>query len=53
MRRLKLDSRKDLTAVTSKRYQKARKKDKGKILDDFIINTGYTRSYAECVQKTV
>jgi len=32
MRRLNLDSRKDLTAVTSKRYQKARKKDKGKIL---------------------
>ena len=35
MRRLKLDSRKDLTAVMSKQYQKARKKDKGKILDDF------------------
>jgi len=35
-----------LTAVILKRYKKASKKEKGEILDEFIENTGYNRSYA-------
>jgi hypothetical protein len=35
-----------LTAQIVRRYQKAGKKEKTQILDEFIANTGYNRSYA-------
>lgn len=35
-----------LTQAIKKRYQKATKKDKSKILDELIATTGYNRSYA-------
>jgi hypothetical protein len=44
--RLTMNERKKATAVVSGRYQKARKKDKGLILDEFVKLTGYSRRYA-------
>lgn len=38
-----------LSYVVRKRYQKARKKNKTRILDEFIKNTGYNRSYARFI----
>jgi len=35
-----------LTAQIRNRYLKASKKEKGNILDEFVANTGYNRSYA-------
>lgn len=35
-----------LSYVVRRRYRKSTKKEKGKILDEFIKNTGYNRSYA-------
>lgn len=35
-----------LSYVVRRRYQTSSKKEKGKILDEFIKNTGYNRSYA-------
>lgn len=35
-----------LTATIVRRYQKASKKEKTSILDEFVANTGYNRSYA-------
>jgi hypothetical protein len=43
---LDMKTRKKLTGIQSKRYQKARKKAKTKILDEFIAGTGYNRKYA-------
>jgi hypothetical protein len=39
-------SKKELLFAAKKRYLKAGKKDKGKILDEFCGNTGYNRNYA-------
>lgn len=36
-------------AVTHARYKKARKAKKGKILDEFVASTGYSRKYAAWV----
>jgi len=47
--RLTMRERKKTTAVVAPRYQKARKKEKGKILDEFVALTGYRRSYASYV----
>lgn len=47
--RLTMNERKKTTAVVAGRYQKARKKDKGLILDEFVKLTGYTRRYASDV----
>ncbi len=47
--RLTMNERKKTTAVVAGRYQKARKKDKGLILDEFVKLTGYTRRYASHV----
>jgi hypothetical protein len=47
--RLTMKERKKTTAVVSGRYQKARKKDKGLILDEFVKLTGYSRRYASHV----
>jgi len=35
-----------ITAVITKRYKKANKKEKSMILDEFVATTGYNRSYA-------
>lgn len=39
-------TKKELIVVTKRRYLKASKKDKGKILDEFCGNIGYNRNYA-------
>jgi hypothetical protein len=44
--RLTMKERKEAAAIIAQRYQKARKKDKGMILDEFIALTGYGRRYA-------
>ena len=43
---LTLKERKKLTAITAKKYCSARKKNKTKILDTFVEQTGYDRKYA-------
>jgi hypothetical protein len=47
--RLTMKERKKATTVVAGRYQKARKKDKGVILDEFTKLTGYGRRYASHV----
>lgn len=49
--RLTMKERKKATAVVAARYQKARKKDKGLILDEFTKLTGYGRRYASHVLR--
>jgi hypothetical protein len=49
--RLTMKERKKATAVVAGRYQKARKKEKGSILDEFTKLTGYGRRYASHVLK--
>jgi len=43
---LNMRERQSLTAEIVRRYQRARKLEKTAILDEFIKNTGYNRSYA-------
>ncbi|MDI6891364.1 MAG: hypothetical protein QMC83_10590, partial [Thermodesulfovibrionales bacterium] len=43
--RLTLKEKKKLTKIVSERYQKASKKQKGIILDEFVALTGYDRCY--------
>lgn len=50
--RLTMKERKKAAAILAPRYQKGRKKDKGKMLDEFIALTGYRRSYASYVLTT-
>lgn len=47
--RLTMKERKKATAILSPRYQKARKKDKKQMLNEFVALTGYRRSYASYV----
>ena len=49
--RLTMNQRKAVVGVTAKRYQKARKKEKVKILGEFVETTGYHRSYASYLLK--
>ena len=44
--RLTMQERRSVTAVVAKRYVKAGKKEKMRILDEFTQLTGYNRSYA-------
>lgn len=50
--RLTMKERKRATAVVAPRYQKARKKGKGVILNEFIELTGYGRRYASYVLRS-
>jgi len=43
---LKLKERRAVSEVVAMRYQRAGKKEKGKILDEFVEVTGYNRNYA-------
>jgi hypothetical protein len=43
---LDLKTKKALANETAKRYRTAGRKDKTKILDEFVRNTGYCRKYA-------
>jgi len=49
--RLTMTERKKATAVVAVCYQKARKKEKGVILDEFTQLTGYGRRYAAYVLR--
>jgi hypothetical protein len=44
--RLTMSERRAITREVAARYQKARKKAKGKMLDEFVETIGYTRCYA-------
>lgn len=48
---LTMKERQSVTREIAGRYQKARKKDKGVILDDFVILTEYTRCYASYILR--
>jgi hypothetical protein len=50
--RLTMKERKKATAVVSPRYRKARKKEKGVILNEFVGLTGYGRRYAAYVLRS-
>ena len=50
--RLTVKERKKATAIVAPRYQKARKKDKRLILDEFTELTGYGRRYASYVLRS-
>ncbi|MEW6569661.1 MAG: hypothetical protein AB1390_00580 [Nitrospirota bacterium] len=43
--RFTMEERQKITAAVAGRYQGARKKDKGIVLNEFVALTGYTRSY--------
>ena len=43
---LKMSSRRDLTEEHARRYRRAGKKEKGRILDAFVESIGYKRNYA-------
>lgn len=49
--RLTMKERKAVTRKVSERYRRARKKEKGVILDEFIEITGYNRKYASSVLR--
>lgn len=53
--RLRMKARQELTKVTAGEYRGARKKEKTRILDQFVSSTGYSRWYARwcCVTKDV
>lgn len=48
---LSMREKKAVTQVTKKRYKKAGKKEKGRIVDEFVQLTGYTRCYASYVLR--
>jgi hypothetical protein len=50
--RLTMKERKKAAAIVAPRYRKARKKEKGLILDEFTKLTGYDRRYASYVLRT-
>lgn len=46
---LTMREKKALTKEVANRYRKTRKKEKGKILDEFVQTTGYNRDYASWI----
>ncbi len=48
---LNLKERKAAVREVSKRYKKSSKKEKGRILDEFIKLTGYTRCYGSYILR--
>jgi len=50
--RLTMKEKKKFTAVMAPEYQRVRKKEKGRILEQFVKATGYNRCYAAHVLKT-
>jgi len=49
--RLTMKERRRLAEATAGRYRKAGKKEKRKILDEFVASTGFARSYAALVLR--
>lgn len=49
--RLTMKARQEVTKASAGQYRGARKKEKGKILDQFIATTGYSRWYARLVLR--
>jgi len=49
--RLTLKERQSLIRVIAGRYKRARKKEKGGILDEFLHSTGYNRKYAAYILR--
>ena len=49
---LSLKERRAVVKEVSKRYKKVKKKEKGKILDEFVNLTGYNRCYASYLLRT-
>jgi len=49
---LTLQARKAVTKETFKRYKKAPKKEKTRMLDEFVVLTGYTRHHTCWVLRT-
>jgi hypothetical protein len=49
---LSLKERKAVVKEEAARYQKATKKEKGHMLDEFVKLTGYSRCYASYVLRT-
>ena len=49
--RLTMKARQELTKVTAGQYRGARKKEKSRILDQFVNSTGYSRWYARLVLR--
>ena len=43
---LTMREKKAITKEVAKRYRKARKKEKGRMLEEFVATTGYNRTYA-------
>lgn len=50
--RLTMQERKKATAIIAPRYQRARKKEKGTILTEFLELMGYSRCYASYVLRS-
>lgn len=48
---LTMKERKALINQTATRYRRSSKKKKGKILDEFVLTTGYTRKYASWILR--
>jgi len=48
---LRMREKRAVTEATKKRYKGARKREKGRILDEFVQLTGYTRCYASHVLR--
>ena len=46
-----MNERKAVTKATAERYARAGKKEKGRILDEFTLLTGYNQSYARYVLR--
>ena len=49
--RLTMKERRSLTRVISGRYKKSRKREKNRILNEFINSTGYNRKYAAYILR--